>query len=150
MRLVTQDTPAESPAPRGRPLRLDPTAVSAQPGAPAFVAPPAGAPAYYGFPVLEDVEVEGFRFGMITDWETEPDVCGDAFVVAPDDSRAGLVWEVHDPPYFEEVCRPDPGRWGVWAVTFPLPMSSRENARRNLAAILPPLRERWQAWRQAH
>jgi len=43
---------------------------------------------------------------MITDWETQPDVCGDAFVVAPDGSQAGLVWEVIEPPCFQEVMGP--------------------------------------------
>jgi hypothetical protein len=46
--------------PKGLPLRLDPKAVSGDPDEPAFVARPAGARVYYGFPVLEDVEVEGF------------------------------------------------------------------------------------------
>ena len=27
---------------------------------------------YYGFAVLDDVVVDGFALGMITDWETEP------------------------------------------------------------------------------
>jgi len=57
-------------------------------------------------PILDDVEVDGFRLGMITDWETQPDVCGDAFVVAPDGSQAGLVWEVIEPPCFQEVMGP--------------------------------------------
>src|SRR5712692_7495908 len=35
-----------------------------------------------------------FQAGHIADWETQPDVCGDAFVVAPDGSRASSVWEV--------------------------------------------------------
>jgi hypothetical protein len=28
---------------------------------------------------------------------------GDAFVIAPDGSRAGLVWEASDKPYFQEI-----------------------------------------------
>jgi hypothetical protein len=49
---------------------------------------------YHGFPVLPDVEVDGFRLGMISDWEAQPATEGDAFLIAPDGSRAGLVWEV--------------------------------------------------------
>jgi len=84
---------------------------------------------------------------MITDWEAQPDVCGDAFVVAPDGSRAGLVWEVIEPPCFQEVMAPDANRWGVWAVGFPVPMTSRDNARRNLEAVIPELRSRWLQWK---
>jgi hypothetical protein len=80
--------------PKGKPVALDPNAISASPTEPAFVAPPKGAPVYHGFVVLEDVSVEGFTFGAITDFEAESCDAGDAFVVAPDGSRAGLVWEV--------------------------------------------------------
>jgi hypothetical protein len=105
---------------------------------------------YHGFLILDDVEVDGFRLGMITDWEAVPDVLGDAFVVAPDDSRCGLVWEVTNRDYFDEVMPPTDARWGVWAVAFPHTMQTREDARRNLAAILPRLREQWQSWRYRH
>ena len=57
-----------------------------------------------GFVVLDDVSVDGFTLGKITDFEVEPCMEGDAFVIAPDGSRAGLVWEVCDPPYFRESC----------------------------------------------
>jgi hypothetical protein len=68
-------------------------------------------------------------------------------VIAPDGSRAGLVWEVYNPPYFQEVRPIETGRWGVWGVGFCLPMNSRENARRNLASILPELKLRWAEWK---
>lgn len=132
---------------RARPLRIDPSAESARPGDPAFVARPAGAPVYYGFTILDDVGVEGFRFGMITDFLVSPDTSGDAFVVAPDGSRSGLVWESECPaPYFREVLPPDETRWGVWAVGLALPRKTIPDARRYLAALLPDLRLRWQAW----
>jgi hypothetical protein len=79
---------------QGKPVAIDPNAISASPTEPAFVAPPKGAPVYHGFVVLKDVSAEGFTFGAITDFEAEPCDAGDAFVVAPDGSRAGLVWEV--------------------------------------------------------
>lgn len=140
---------AEEPkrARKGRPIALDLTAASSDPNLPAFLARPEGAPVYHGFPILDDVEVEGFRLGMITGWEAVPDTLGDAFVVAPDNTRCGLVWEVTDRDYFEEVSSPTAIRWGVWAVAFPHEMQSREDARRNLAAILPRLREQWLSWR---
>jgi hypothetical protein len=133
--------------PKGRPLAIDATAQSASPTEPAFIARPEGAPVYYGFVVLDDVTVDGFTLGKITDFEAEPCDEGDAFVIAPDGGRAGLVWEVYDPPYFQEVSPIETGRWGVWGVGFRLPMNSRENARRNLESILPELKLRWAEWK---
>lgn len=130
----------------GRPIREDPEAESADLDMPAFLARPEGAPVYHGFPILEDVEVDGFRLGMITDWESEPSERGDAFVVAPDGSRAGLDWEVFGEHKVEQVLEPTETRWGVWYVTFPNPMSSRDQARKNLATVLPELRRHWKAW----
>jgi hypothetical protein len=133
--------------PSGRPLAVDQNAASADPSAPAFVARPEGAPVYHGFPLLEDVEVDGFRLGMITDFLAEPDTAGDAFVVAPDGSRAGIVWEAEcSEPYFIEVRSPDLGRWGVWGVGLSVPLRSKEDARTYLAALVPELRQRWLAW----
>jgi hypothetical protein len=132
---------------KGRPLAIDATARSASPTAPAFIARPDGAPVYHGFFVLDDVTADGFTLGKITDWEAEPCEAGDAFVIAPDGSRAGLVWEICDPPYCQEVSPIETGRWGVWGFGFRMPMNSRENARRNLASILPELKLRWAEWK---
>jgi hypothetical protein len=134
--------------PKSMPLAVDHEAASALPMAPAFIASPPGAPVYYGFQVLDDVVVGGFTFGKITDFEAEPCVEGDAFVIAPDNSRAGLVWEVAETVSVSEVLPIEVSRWGVWAVTFPHPMSSRDNVRRNLELILPALREKWEEWRE--
>lgn len=132
---------------KGRPLAIDATALSASPTEPAFIAPPEGAPVYHGFVILDDIDVDGFTLGKITDFEAEPCEEGDAFVIAPDGSRAGLVWEVSDKPYFQEVRPIETGRWGVWGVSFRLPMNSRENARRNLESIIPDLKLRWAEWK---
>ena len=122
---------------RGRPVALDDKAARASRSDPAFVARPAGAPAYHGFVVLEDVVVDGFTLGKITDFEAETCATGDGFVIAPDGSRGGLIWEVNGTRYFQEVCALDLERWGVWSVGLPFPMTSRDNARKNLAAVLP-------------
>ena len=123
--------------------------MSADPNAPAFIARPGGAPVYYGFPVVPDSDVDGFQFGMITDFNAQPDTTGDAFVVAPDGSRAGLVWESEvDEPYFDEVLPPDPGRWGVWAVGATQPLRRESDVRPFLAALLPELRSRWEQWKR--
>lgn len=144
--------PAEDDAgqtqPTSHPLAIDDAAASTSPGLPGFLAKPSGTPVYHGFRTLSDVVVEGFTFGTITDFEAEATNEGDAFVIAPDGSRAGLVWEVSDAKVFEQICAETDDRWGVWAVSFPLPMSSRENVTSNLAAILSLLRTRWQAWRK--
>ncbi len=141
------DHPEPAAPSTGQPLAVDLKAKSASPTEPAFIARPTGAPIYHGFQVLDDVVVEGFTLGKITDFEAQPSNYGDAFVIAPDDSRAGLVWEVSHAAYFREVCPLEPGRWGVWEVAFPLPMDSRENAVRNLDFVLPGLKQKWEAWR---
>lgn len=134
-------------ASKGRPLRLDSEAESADPSMPGFLSRPAGAPAYHGFPLVEGAEVEGFQLGIITDFLAQPGTQGDGYVVAPDGSRAGLVWEAEvDAPYFQEVCAPEPIRWGVWAVGLRQPLRTLDDARAYLAALLPELRPRWEAW----
>ncbi len=132
----------------GHPIALDPLAKSSSPTEPAFIAKPQGSPAYHGFPILSDVVVDGFTLGKISDFDAESCDEGDAFVVAPDNSRAGLVWEVSLESRFRELLSPDSHRWGVWDVSFPHKMTSHENARKNLEHILPKLRERWQEWRR--
>jgi hypothetical protein len=134
---------------KGRPLATDPNATSASATEPAFIIPPKGAPAYYGFPVLQDVAVGGFTFGKITDFEAEPCNEGDAFVIAPDNSRAGLVWNVSTKKQFHEVIPFEVGRWGVREVSFPHPMTTRDDARRNLEFILPMLKQKWEEWRSS-
>jgi hypothetical protein len=130
----------------GLPIKQDPEALSAS-DLPAFLDRPSGAPVYHGFCIWEDVQVAGFTFGVITDFEETETASGDAFVIAPDNSRAGLVWSISDTPYFDEVLAPDQARWGVWAVGFEGPMKTKEDAHRNLARIVPRLRQRWEQWR---
>jgi len=134
----------------GRPLAVDHTAASASQSEPGFTARPPNSPVYHGFQVLSDVVIDGFTFGKITDFETETCEYGDAFVIAPDNSRAGLVWEVSDKHYFQEICPLEPNRWGVWGVAFSQPMTSHDNARKNLGSILPGLKKQWEEWRRRY
>lgn len=124
----------------GQVAREDPDAVSARPGLPAFLAPPAGAPAYHGFPLLPQSEKDGFVFGVIT--SPRPGATwGDAYVVAPDSSRAGIVW-VTQGPVTEVVLS---GRWGVYQFHFEPSVDSDADLIQKLHAILPRLKEMYAA-----
>jgi hypothetical protein len=39
---------------------------------PAFLARPVGVPVYHGFPVIDGVEEDVFRLGMVTDFLSDP------------------------------------------------------------------------------
>ena len=74
------------------------------------MAPPPGAEAYHGFPLVGQTRQGGWCLGAITDpFEADtPEGCtiGDLFVEAPDGRRAGLVWDV-DPQGKPRVLRDD-------------------------------------------
>ena len=125
-----------------RPILQDPTAPSADTNLPAFIAPPLAAPAYHGFPLVPETETEGWILGAITAFEN-PDGCesGDAFVQAPDGSRAGLVWEVGSDA-IEQIMPPDSTRWGVWAVWFPHPIRNTGDLTAAFRSVLPELKEK--------
>lgn len=129
--------------PEGRRLVLDETAASDDLALPAFLAHPAGAPAYHGFPTLEEVEQDGWRLGLITASLGTRDDAGDAFIVAPDRRRAGLVWRVESPRGFHVLRAPEAGRFGVFEVAASIGPTSLEDARSFLAEILPLVRDVW-------
>jgi hypothetical protein len=63
-------------------------------------------------------------------------------------SRGMLIWkdDVHD--LFETVIEPEPGgSWGTFAVVGPEQITSNAEAAEYLQALLPVLRERWEAWK---
>jgi hypothetical protein len=129
----------------GKPLRLDPAATSASPELPAFLARPNGAPVYHGFGIVEETRIDGWVFGTISDY-ADPNGCewGDAFVVAPDGTRAGIVWQVDD---FEPqvVLPPESGGWGVYGFAYPKPIRTTEDFVRMCHSFLPELRRRHSA-----
>ncbi len=133
--------------PQGKPLRLDPEAVSVDADLPAFLARPADAPVYHGFPLLEESRTDdGWCFGMISDPDCpEGRNWGDAFVVAPDNSRAGLIWLV-GPPDLEVTSEPGVRCWGVYTVGIAGEIHSRAELVEQLRAWLPELRRRHAAW----
>jgi hypothetical protein len=126
--------------PQGQSVRVDPLAESANPNLPAFIAIPKGAPAYHGFPLLAHSEKEGFSFGVITEPNGEtPASWGDAFAVAPDGSRAGIVWQAEGEPS-PVVCSPSPDRWGVYAFRFRRSVRNEQDLIENLHEVLPQLK----------
>lgn len=102
--------------------------------------------AYDGWPVIEDVVVDGFRLGEVTDFLDTPADDGDAFIEAPDGGRAGLSWTHGDVLSLEQCAPLAKRRWGVWAVTVPLPLQSKADVRPYLEAIVPLLRPHWERW----
>lgn len=128
----------------GRPLKLDPDAVSANPRLPAFLARPAGAPVYHGFPIVPESWTDGWMYGAITDFEDETGaVAGDGYVVSPRGRRAGLVWSVGMGD-IAEVLPPNDQRWGVYAVWFPEPVRTVSDLVKGFRAVLPDLQARYQ------
>ncbi len=122
---------------RGEPFRIDRNAQSAAPELPAFLAWPEDAPVYHGFPVVQESETDGWFYGAISDYECDTaQDDGDGFIVAPDDSRAGIVWDVEGSE-FEQISPPDSRRWGVYGVRFPKPVGCVGDLVRNFRAVLP-------------
>ena len=144
-RLVSQ---AEERHPtKGLPLALDRDAESADPNKPAFLARPEGAPVYHGFPILADVNVDGFTLGLISDSFGSPSVWGDAFVIGPDGRRAGLVWSIEGDRYFNILLPSGGARFGVFGVGTKNAPRSTETAVAFLQEILPSVRDEWEKTR---
>jgi hypothetical protein len=79
-------------------------------------------PVYLGFLVVPETHTDGWGHGVIPEHEDpEGGTFGDAYVVAPDGSSAGIVREVGDEPLVQ-ILPPDSGRWGIYAVSFPRPV----------------------------
>jgi hypothetical protein len=127
-----------------KPLILDESAESSSSELPAFLSRPEGTPVYHGFGLVEETKTDGWCFGAITAFE-DPEGCeaGDAFVVAPDGARAGIVWEV-GAQEMQEVLSPDQGRWGVYAVWFPRLVKTAEDLAFNFRHILPELKKKYE------
>ena len=123
---------------KGRRLVLDPKAESTDPSEPAFIARPPGASVYHGFVVVPETYIDGWVLGEITEYIGAEE--GDGFVVAPDGSRAGLVWGV-GAGELTEILGPDPDRWGVYAIWFPREMNSMEDVISNFRSVLPTLKQ---------
>ena len=132
-----------------RALNVDETAETANPDLPAFLARPEGASVYHGFGLIEETRTDGWCFGAITEFD-DPNGCdsGDGFVVAPDGSRAGIVWDVGD-QMMEEILPPDEERWGVYAVWFPRIVRNVDDLVFNFRSVLPELKKKYETLKRA-
>ena len=138
-------------SPDGRRLLTDPSAIPALSSwlqrlfgyrrVPAFLSRPLWAPVYHGFPLIEQTRTDGWCFGAISAFADDPEGCtsGDGFVVAPDGSRAGIVWEV-GAFALTEILPPDAKRWGVYGVAFPRTVRNVDDLVLWFRFILPELR----------
>ena len=129
---------------------IDPNARSCDDSKPAFMAPPPGSGAYYGFPLIEETQVDGWRYGAVTDpFEADsPDGCtiGDGFAETPDGQRAGLIWSVDPNPRFAVIEGPSSTRWGLFHFTVPQPIAAVEDlqdAFQGMVPVLEHLRQRF-------
>jgi hypothetical protein len=126
----------------GTNLNENPT--ESQPDAlPEFLSRPPGAPVYHGFAIIEETRIDGWVFGAITEY-ADPNGCdeGDAFVVAPDGSRAGVVWQVDDSRP-RMICPPDKGRWGVYGFAYPTAIRTTSDFVAMCHSFLPELKNRY-------
>ena len=115
---------------------------------PAFLARPKDAPVYHGFALLEQSRTDdGWCFGTISEPDSpEGSDCGDAFVVAPDGSRAGIIWEVGAPSMKVSI-PPDEDRWGVFHVGFARRVHDEGGLVEQLREWLPELRRLHLTWK---
>lgn len=107
-------------------------------------------PPYQHYEVVEEFDVDGFRYGIISDVGKQPRVSGDGFLVAPDGARCSLIWDVEDATIIEEVTPGDDRGWGLWRVGFPIPVSSLKDIEINLRAVIPLLKPKWEEWREKY
>jgi hypothetical protein len=129
---------------------MDPDAISTDPDLPAFMSPPQGAPAYYGFPLLRGIECDGFKLGMITDFTLESDVLeGDLYIEAPDGSRAGIVWVTGPGNRYGEYEAVTHSKWGVWQFELARPLRTLDDAQWALDQMVLVLRPEWKRWAES-
>ncbi len=105
--------------------------------------------AYCDFSIVPETETGGWVYGAITVFGPDCDNCGpdgcdtgDGFVVAPDGTRAGLVWSYgREPP--ERILEPDEDRWGVFEVNFPRRIKTLNDLCISFRGILPFLQQEY-------
>jgi len=106
---------------------------------------------YYG-PLVEATLTDGWCYGTITQnpCPNHRDGCisGDGFVVAPDGCYAGLVWWQECPWEFKQIGEPKGDTFfGIFEVTFALPVRSDEDLAKNFRSTLPRLISAYKRWK---
>lgn len=124
-----------------KPIPPDPAFGSTNAEQPANLSRTTGTPVYHGFVVVPETCTDGWCMGVISDYEDPDGVdAGDAYVIAPDGTRADLVWGVGVEPILE-ILPPDEERWGVYAVCFPHVVRDTADLTNAFRALLPSLKE---------
>ena len=98
---------------------------------------------YSNFPLVEETRKDGWCFGIITEYEDEKGCTdGDAFVEAPDGTRAGLVWDV-DANVEQKIIminRPESKEyWGLYQIYFSKTVYTTKDIVENFHEILPEI-----------
>ena len=95
---------------------------------------------YESFSLKGEVEIDGWKFCAFMEYVDKDG--GDAYVIAPDGQRAGIVWGGESFPN-KAIIEPedDQDRWGVHSLKFKLPMKNLEDLRKNFESALPYLKE---------
>lgn len=99
---------------------------------------------YAQFNIVDEALIDGWRLAMIMGYVDQ--TWGDAFVQAPDGTRAGVVW-VLESDDFKTLQLPDGERWGVYQVPFKKRMANRHDVADNFRDVLPKLRDAYLARR---
>ena len=96
---------------------------------------------YHRFPLIERSRIDGWVFGTITEY-AEPSGCyeGDAYVQAPDGSRAGMDWIVGTPRKPRVICEPEGRQWGVYEFVYPEPIVDTDGFVEMCHTFLPQLK----------
>jgi hypothetical protein len=95
------------------------------------------------FVLVPETSTEGWCLGSNTNFEI-PEGCdgGLVVVIAPNGSRAALLWEVGSEP-LEEILPPDEKGWGFYSVSFPHPTRTVEDLVSAFRAVLPQLKAKY-------
>lgn len=105
---------------------------------------------YFGSSVVPGVDVDGWRLGLYTgpDLDSDDPVdAGDAYLVAPDGRRCGIVWSIQQPTFFVILLGDQGDRFGVFEVACEHGPTTTPEARLFVRDLLPHVRPLWEARR---
>ena len=124
---------------------LDKEARSNSKNLPAFLSPPKESKPYHGFPLIKEINIDGFTYGAITDFlendSKEGCTSGDGYVEAPDGSRAGIAWEKGKKFSYSQMLDSDRERWGVYYFSIPFGIKNLKDMRKVFSLMVPILKK---------